>query len=165
MLFALTQSGAHSTYKQENDGLYQSISSFDEAAFTLDSIPVLDRSIMYMHIAKDKWGEFNVREKCERLQAILPDLEAADKIYEVPVQYHAGLLFTETGCDPNRISVCGADGIAQFLKGTAKQYGGIWQQSYISHGKKYYKTIDMRRNNEWAIDASARMLRDLYEEF
>jgi hypothetical protein len=150
--------------KQNDDPVFVDSLAGDKT-FDLDSVDVLDRSIIYMHVAQDKWGEFNVRQKCERLQAILPDLEAVDRVYGVPVQYHAGLLFTETGCDSARVSSCGADGIAQFLKGTAKQYGGIWEQSYISHRKKYYKTVDMRRNNAWALDASARLLRDLHKEF
>ena len=53
----------------------------------------------------------------------LPTIKAAAAQYNVPWELLAAQLEQESGFDPNAVSSTGAQGIAQFMPGTAAQYG------------------------------------------
>ena len=52
--------------------------------FSLDDVDPFDKSILYYHIAKDKNGVFNVRQKCERVLAMRDRIYEADSMNSIP---------------------------------------------------------------------------------
>tara|TARA_R110000751_G_scaffold40862_3_gene96421 strand:+ start:403 stop:891 length:489 start_codon:yes stop_codon:yes gene_type:complete len=74
-------------------------------------------------------------------------IRAAAQKYNIPAQLGIWQLWQESRYKPNAVSSAGAKGVAQFMPGTAAQYGvDVWD-------------VDS------SIDGWGRLMRDLYKQF
>lgn len=77
-----------------------------------------------------------------------PDIARASQRWNVSAALLAAQLYAESGFNPFAVSTAGAQGIAQFMPGTAQAYG-----------------LSDPFDAPSAIDAQARMMRDLLRQF
>jgi len=78
---------------------------------------------------------------------LIPVIQDAARAYGVSPRLLSALLFQESGFNPKAISPAGAQGIAQFMPGTSKQYG--------------VNAFDPQSS----IEGAARYLSDMYKQF
>jgi hypothetical protein len=124
----------------------------------LDATLAKDKSILYYHIARDKYGRFDVCDRVMRVISLTPRIYAAwESIGMSPEmqEYFRAQIFVESGGDSLAVSVAWATWVAQFLKSTAWYYG--WYK--VVNGHVYDKRTDI----SWSLQAAAKMHQSHYK--
>jgi len=122
----------------------------------LDSLPALDKSILYYHIAKDKKEKLDICESVERILSHKEKLTSIIVSFGVPLDTAMALMLTESRWELNAKSVSWALGPWQIMPGTAKPYDA----NYAS-----WKYGDKRSNLEWSTSVAMKEILRNYNEF
>lgn len=127
--------------------------------FSFQDPQVYDNALWYYFFAKDKRGEQLLLQKCQKVDQLLPLIYMYADSFAVPRNYFLGLNLLEWWWDPQALSSAGAKWLTQFMKGTAKMYGGYYKDP------KTGKIVDKRSQVHWSLWAWSKHLRDLYRDF
>jgi hypothetical protein len=165
-LFSLL-SGSHSSQEVKSDHYSFSNPDFIEAytapsSVLLDTTAARDKSILYYHIARDKYGKFDVCERAMRVMALTPRIYAAGDAVGMSDQtkeYFRAKIFVESGGDSLAVSTAGARWVAQILKSTAAPYG--WYKT--SDGRVYDKRNDITRSLQTAAKIHHQNYKELWD--
>ena len=106
-----------------------------------------NRSIRFLSQSNQTWNSGAIP-----VQAYVPFIEEAAKEFNIPPAIIAGLIEQESGWEMGRTSRAGAQGLTQFMPGTAAEYGVDVNdpRSSIMGAARYLRT--MMDNNGWSIE-------------
>lgn len=120
----------------------------------LDSLPTLDKSILYYHIAKNKEGEIDISHAVERVLSHKEKIDDIITSFGVPLDTAMALMLTESRGVLNAKSSAWAAGPWQIMPQTAKSYD---KKSISTYGDK---RLDLERSTMVAM----KELRRNYDE-
>lgn len=159
-LFLLPNNTSHSHFDEQPALLNEQLNYKTSQSHILSHTPILHKSVLYYHIARNEQWVFDVCERSERVIKLTDRISVAGRSVHMPddiIEQFRWLIFSESWWDSLATSSVDAKWVAQIMKMTAKDFGWYWSKNHRSYDKR----IDIDRS----LHTAAKILNFEYQSF